>query len=236
MQQIKADTASSEYALAFSSVRRAKNIFLLLVILALLVQLGAAGVVRFSKLLDPLYARKTVATATSATATTSPASSPASAPADAAKKLQIARTLDTVLGHAMHLSKFLGMVACMLLVFMLLLAVKLSLLDRLGGIAGLMSALLWSIFLFPMLLPWQQIVTGGFAYGALCNYAHILEASTRINPAWGGSAADLTIQITYFARFFAYPGLALMICLLVQSRFACGFKRISAFHSAPMPL
>ncbi len=219
MQQVTVESASSEYAVAFSSLRRAKNVFLTLVILALLIQLGSAGVVRFSKLLDPLHAKAAAATKT-----------PTSAPADLSKKLEQARLIENIMTQAMPLAKFFGMTACLLLMLTFLLAVKLSLLDRMGGVAGLISAMLWSIVLLPLLIPWQQIMAGDLAYGALSNYNDLLVASCHQNPAWGGTASKVADHMVYFSRFFAYPGLALVICLMAQCKFAQGFRRISAFH------
>ena len=121
-------------------------------------------------------------------------------------------------------TKFIALAAGMLLILTLMFAVKLSLLGHIGGVAGFMSGFFWSILLWVFLIPWQQVLQSSFASGALYNL-HFLVKHTQ-DAVWSGSASLIT-QILYYARFVAYPIFVILLALVVQAKFARGYRRMA---------
>ncbi len=62
------------------------------------------------------------------------------------------------LGWAFAFSAFLGMVVGCLYVLTLLIGLKISLVGRLEGVAGLTKGFFWSLLFLAILLPWQSIL------------------------------------------------------------------------------
>jgi len=124
-------------------------------------------------------------------------------------------------------TKFLGPVACMVLVLMLLFAVKLSLIGRLGGAAGLIGALLWSVILLAALLPWKRMFAGTLGCGALYGMGDLDRWMARVRPAAGSKIPGALTWILYYVRFIGYPVVALAVWVLVQVKFAGGYKKMN---------
>ncbi|MGC9454465.1 MAG: hypothetical protein ACP5HU_06335 [Phycisphaerae bacterium] len=188
-------TAISEYAEAFDSVRLAKNIFWLLIAAAIVVQLVCFVLVHFVGVTDQ--------------ADQLGATQPASA----------ATGWYHVLNWIMPAFKFMALVSGLLLMLTLMFAVKLSLLERMGGVAGLMSAFFWSLVLFAVLVPWQDVLIDSFASGALYNLGDLTAARRGLANGW-------TDKVIFYARFVLYPVVAVLVWLVVQMKFARGYRRI----------
>ena len=124
-------------------------------------------------------------------------------------------------------TRFLGPAAGMMLILMLLFAVKLSLIGRLGGAAGLIGALLWSVILLAALAPWKRMFGGTLACGALYNLSDLDGWIARVRPAAGSKAPGALTWILYYARFIGYPVVALAVWVLVQAKFAGGYKKMN---------
>jgi len=99
-------------------------------------------------------------------------------------------------------------------------AVKLSVLGRLGGIAGFMSAFLWSLILLGMLTPWQHILKDLQIFGSLYD-GGLADIKSVKNLIVSGDLAD---KIMYYARFVAYPLITLLVWTMVQWKFARGLR------------
>jgi hypothetical protein len=165
--------------------------------------------------------------------TSAPATAPASTAAKpvAAISLEPARKLflslgtsewNTILCWAMSVSKFVAMVLSLMLVFTLLLTMDLSLLGRLGGVAGFVSAFFWSLLLLAMLIPWHEAVRMGLACGATHNLGE-LQAEIQNLPA--GTKGFSWAMAGFYCRFMVFPIIALAVLLLVQTKFAKGFRQ-----------
>jgi len=214
MEPLQYDIGSSGYVAAFRSVKAAKNIFMALLALAILVQLGSFVLVQFVGVIDDIQAKPVPA----------PQTQPASAPAGCTRLLGSATFWQELLHWTMPAMKFVAMTAGLLAVLTLMFAVKLALLGRLGGIGGFMSAFFWSIILLVMVTPWQQILRGEFASGALCNLGELIRWAKNIRTTWGAEQPSLLDQILYYGRFIAYPVTALLVWLAVQIKFSGGYK------------
>lgn len=123
-------------------------------------------------------------------------------------------------------TRFLAPAACMMLAMMLLLAVKLSLVGRLGGMKGLIGALLWSVLLLALLAPWKRMFGGTLACGAPWDLGELELWLKRVTPAAPEKVPTAT-WILFYARFIAYPGIALLVWLIVQLKFAGGYKKMN---------
>lgn len=160
-----------------------------------------------------------------------PAANPA-APAEAqARKTPPtkAEKWHDVLRWSLPAAKFLAMVCGMLLALTLLFAVGLSLIGKLGGMAGMISGFFWSLILFVMVVPWQQVlVKSELACGALYNLGDLLAArqTWAPDPHWRP-------QTLYYGRFVVYPGVALLIWLIVHVKFTRGVMRMTFPHALP---
>jgi len=154
------------------------------------------------------------------------AATPASRPAE--PKLTKAQKWHVALKWSLPAAKFLAMVAAGLLFLTIFFAVGLSLIGRLGGMAGLISAFFWALILSVMVVPWQQVLSDRtLACGALFNLGELLQGRSR----WG--VADATWQQTtlYYGRFVAYPSVALLIWLVVHVKFVRAGLRMHFPHA-----
>jgi len=230
MEQVEYESDFSEYADAFRSAQAAKNIFSWILMLAILVQLASFVLVNFVGVVDVLKGADPMQTA--AADSQQPG---AEAPVDSGA-VQSAATWYHVLMWVLPGTKFLAVVLAALLVLTLLFAVKLSLLGRLSGISQLVSAFFWSLILLAMVTPWQQILHSSIACGALYNYTQLVEWVKLIKTGWNPSASPSALSRTiYYARFMAYPLIAVLVWLVVQTKFARGCRQmnLSAAVAAP---
>jgi len=215
------DLQSSEYTSAFQSVRCAKNVFWWLILLSLAVQGAAFGLTYWGGLVDAEHA---VAPTPAATET---ATQPTGAAVDEkSAAVEQAEFWSQILFWALPATKFLAFVSALLLTAVLLLAVLTSLVGRLGGVAGLTGAMLWSLVLLAMVTPWQQALRTTFACGALYNMGDLIQAVRGIRPDWGAANVKMLDQVLFHARFLGYPVLTLLVWLVVQVRFARGYRNM----------
>jgi len=199
-----------EYAEAFRSTRAAKSVFWWLVGLSILIQLLSFAAVQFFGVID----RASEIAGSTAQPTTAPSS-------------WLAGLMDPnawyyALQWALPATRFCAMVSAILLAISILLAVKLSLLGRLGGVAGMTSAFFWSLILLAILTPWQRVLGGQLVCGAMFNLGELIEAARKVKTAWGATDVSLLDTTIYYARFLAYPIVALLVWLIVQAKFARG--------------
>ena len=207
MEQLRPEVGPLEYFDAFKVVRRAKNLLMLIILLSILVQLAGVILVEFVGVAE-VSAPPAKEAATTAAATTGPATTAAGLP------------LRTPIFWLLPATKFTALVACMLLVLTLMFCVDISLVGRLGGIAGFARAFFLSLILMAMLVPWQQVLKAPFSCGALFNLGQLEQARRKLQE-------DTLAQSLHYARFIAYPALALLVLVIVQIAFGKGHKRMS---------
>ncbi len=256
MQQIQYDIRPGEFHDAMKSTRSARLIFWLLLGLAIMLQLAAFGLVESGGVLEgepsalakgsddkppaaagrkpaAAPAKKPAAKKPSPPAAARAAKTPASKPAAAGMQepeLTKAEKWRIALRWSLPAAKFVAMVTAFLLTLTILFAVGLSLVGRLGGMAGLMSAFFWSLILFVMVVPWQQVLENRtLACGALFNLGELLARRGE----WGGAEAARPDTILYYGRFVAYPGTALLIWLIVHVKFVRASMRMHFPHAVP---
>jgi len=211
---------------AFKSVKAGKNWFMLFVVLAILVQLGGFSAVNWVGVIDELHRPEPTET---------PASEPATQPGAEPEAVGAATMWNDILHWVFPATKFLAFAAGGLTVVTLMLAVQLSVVGRLQGIASLTGAFLWSLLLLAIVTPWQQVLAGSFAAGALYNLGELTEITAKVKPSWGATGVQLLDQIIYYARFVAYPVLGLLVWLAVMLKFAGGYKQSIASPAGTIP-
>ncbi len=214
MEQINNTTRRPEYAIAFRSIRAAKNLTATLIILCILLQIGATIAVHFARVLDgPVAAAagemQPTTESTEATASTQPAD----------QEFDIPAICQVVMEFGLPGTRFASLVLCLLLMLMVMFAVKLSLVERIGGVAGFMSSFNWSMILLMMLIPWRPILGSSLSCGALFTFSELMRADAML-----GDAPSQIDQVIFYARFIAYPCVALFTCLIVQAKFAKGYS------------
>jgi Na+-transporting methylmalonyl-CoA/oxaloacetate decarboxylase gamma subunit len=204
MEQIQGPVESDEFRGALATARFAKNVFMWLIFLALVIQFSGFVAVR-SGAIEPAEP-----------AATQPATAPAAETQDNA--------WHAVYGWALPTTKFIALAAGMLLALTLLLSVKLSLLGRTGGVDGFLGAFFWSLVLWVFLIPWQQALAGSsFACGALYNLGELQDETRRVTA----EDASFFQRVLYYLRFIAYPVLVFLLWLLVHAKFARGYRRVT---------
>lgn len=212
MNELQYDTMSSEYGKAFKSIKAAKNLFWWLIALSLVVQVAAFVLVMFVGLVDPIYVQPTTTQQVAQMSNDT---------------LEAAKTWDNIFRFGLPATKFGAAVSAILLVLTLGLALNVSLLSRLGGAAGFVSSFFWSLILLAAVTPWQQVLGGNYATGALYNYEDLLLAVRSMRPDWGGDPGiSLLEQILFWARFVGYPVVTVLVWLMVQFRFGRGYRQM----------
>ncbi|MCP4378709.1 MAG: hypothetical protein GY794_21350 [bacterium] len=214
MEQRQPAPNRSECGNAFGSIRATKNLTAMLIVLCILVQIGATLAVHFARILDEVPISATPTTQTD------PAAEPTTRPADT--DADFSALSKVMLRFGLPGTRFAALVLCLLLVLMVMFAVKLSLVERAGGMAGFMSAFNWSLILLVMLIPWQQILSSSISCGALFNLSELTNADAAL-----GKTPSILEQVIFYARFIGYPCVALFTCLIVQAKFAKGFSNVN---------
>jgi hypothetical protein len=137
----------------------------------------------------------------------------------AATTMPSARLLDA-LQYAVGLTAFLGVVLTLVLGVVLLLIVKIMLVGRLIGVSRLTSAFIWTVVLAALLFPWQAFWADyDFKVpGALYTWNELVD---RVN--FHTERNDQTVL--FWARFVAFPALALIILLSIQVKSRRGLQQ-----------
>jgi hypothetical protein len=194
---------AADYADAMMTARRAKNGLVLLLLLCLLIQLALFFLVRF----DVINIYPTAAT------TTMPANINVNVP--------------DLMHYVLGVTTFLGITLTIVLSFVLLLIVNIMMVGRLIGAGRVTGAYIWCLVLLVLLFPWQSFLNNAGLTpdvasfkipGALCTWAEL-----SLNAHF--SNADLRIAILKWARFVAFPVLAILILLTIQVKSNRGIRQ-----------
>ncbi len=237
MEPIRSQEGMGQFSEAFAIVKRAKNVFWWVLLLCLLVQLAGFVMVRFTNYVSPRLGQSAQTPAThvqvkadnvvlAAESSTQPATT---APAIKCETLATQqpsvqeRPWYHVFCWLMPTSMFLGVIVGLLLILTLMWTVKLALLARASGMEGYMSGFFWSLIFWVLVIPWQHVMRGQIFVGATFSLQDLLNGTTDLLAGDGGRWADLF----YYARFAAYPAIAVIVLLIVQSKFAAGYKRMT---------
>jgi hypothetical protein len=192
---------AADYADAMATARRAKNGLVLLLLLFLLVQLALFFLIRF----DVLKLDSTVAT-------TMPANISVSWP--------------DVLEYVLGMTTFLGVTLTIVLGFVLLLIANIMLVGRLIGVGRVTGAYIWCLVLLVLLFPWQSFLNNAGLTPDVATFKipGVLYTWAELSQNVHFSNADLRIAILKWARFVAFPVLAILILLTIQVKSNRGMR------------
>lgn len=189
--------AAADHHDAVVVTRKAKSVVALLLLLMLLGQLALFFTARYTGLL-------------------------VSDPATAATQPVEPTRLFNLLHYALGLSVFVGMATSLLLSLLLLVLTLVMLSGRLVGVGQAASALVSSLVLLVLLFPWQAFLGGELLQrdfvipGVLYTWDELRAGAKFVNAFDGIDSASATIL--KWARFVAFPLLAIVILLLVHKR------------------
>ena len=202
-----------DFLAGLSSLRRAKNIFCLLIVLAVLTQIAAFAMVNWVNIIDTA-SQVSLATPTQEQQVTSDFGN-----ADVWYK---------VLEWVLPFTRIVAVVCGVLTVITMMFASLLSMISGQGGIKCFFGAFFWSLLLLAVVLPWQMIMKGSLVAGAMYNMGELIRwLKISIEP-WARSEVSTLQQISYYARFMAYPILVLIIWIVVQVKFGRGFRIVAS--------
>ena len=200
-----------EFLAGLNSLRRAKNLFCLLFVLAVLAQVAAFVMVNWINVID---------------------AAPQVTLLGQTEELVVvsgfgdAGVWRKALGWALPFTRIVAVVCGVLTVITIMFAAALSLIGGQGGIKGFFDAFFWSLLLLAVVLPWHMIIGGSLVAGVMYNLGELIRWSKSSIEPWAPQGISAWRLIPYYARFLAYPILTLMIWVVVQVKFARGFRTV----------
>lgn len=239
-----------DYLNAVLAVRRARTIFLVVVILTLLIHMGAYATARWgSRVTDRvskvrqggglsslgLVGSQAVSSQSATAATTqdvakTPTTTIASArPGDDLinEKTPVVdpRTgklfKEDVLAIVLSISRFVGLTASVLLMLTYLIGVNVCLGGRMGGICHATSAFFWSIVLIALVFPWRDIIPG-----AALDVPNALYDLEQIRRGLRVACGDTLAMTLHYGRFFGCPILAMLVAIVSGVRFGRAYRQV----------
>lgn len=197
---------AADYADAMIAARRAKNVIVLIILMLLLVQLGLFFTARYTDGIIPVTG-----------ATTQPSE----------------RASD-LMQYLTGASIFLGVTLSIVLSFVLMLILKIMLVGRLIGAGRLTSAWIWSIVLMVLLFPWQAFLSNATFSSPEFKIPGVLYLWDELRQFARFPNDPLNHAILKWARFVAFPALAVVLVMLIQVKSNRGLRQ--AFGEADEPV
>ncbi len=200
-----------DYEGALRTVRGARGVFLLALILSLLTHMAAFCAVRWGGVLQA------ATTAESRLASTAPAEHESTEldGEKAGRSTMIASLIELLLPMA----QFVGQISCGLLALCFLASAQVCLAGGLGGVRGSLSAFFWMLALLALLLPWAQWFHGESQVpGVFVTFAEL----KNYKPEF----PNLLTCVLSYARFLGYPALGLLIAFVGDSRYGRGYRLV----------
>lgn len=210
---------AADYADAMFTARRSKNALVLLVLLVLLIQLGLFFVARY-----------TTQVVSAPAVTTPPVELPTTAPS-----VNWTDLLQYVIGA----TAFLGVICTIILSFVLLLIVNIMLVGRLIGVARTTSAYIWCLLLLLLLFPWQAFLSNAtfsdpnFKIPGVLYTWDELRTFAKFGISTSATGAEVFLK---WARFVAFPLIAIMIVLLIQVKSNRGLRQAFGEVEPDLPI
>jgi hypothetical protein len=195
---------AADYADALLTAKRAKNVLFPLLLLMILIQLAIFFVARFTTILRPPVDPK-------------------------------ARNWTELVAYLIGLTDFFGLIFALLFAAVLCLILKVLLVGRLVGVARLTSAVIWAMLLILLVFPWQSFLnnptlTTDVVQNSLgLKLPGVLYTWAEFNhPTFGANftaPGNLPFLILRWARFVAWPVIAILILLTAQAKSARGLRQ-----------
>jgi len=228
---------AADYADAMLVARRAKNVLFFFVALVLLIQLAIFFTARYV----PNFKIHTDLTTTSTESSGVPTTMSVTVIDRRPTEAGVRRLWSPAIQYVIAATDFLGVILSMALSVVLVILIMIMLVGRLVGVSYVTSALCWSILLIVMLFPWQSLLN-----------SHARVAANSVSSTQEGTTAEQApdlrvpgVLYTYpeferdydfsssgpwqylwlkWARFVAFPVVALIILLRIQGRSRRGLR------------
>jgi hypothetical protein len=201
---------AADYADALIVARRAKKTLILLMMLMLVAQVAVFSVVKFSGLI-PESAIAPVSEATTQVVAGQVASGHAG-------------DWKSLLMYGSSLSLHVGLVCAVLLPFALLLIALVMLVGRLIGMAPVVSAFVWSLVVLALMFPWQTMLSVQPMPNSQMVLPGVLYTWDEIALRAKSTPTELQPQILYWARFYGWPVITLILLLRIQLKSGRGLR------------
>jgi hypothetical protein len=233
--------SAADYADALITARRAKGMLFILLLLFLLVQITVFFLAAYTDLIFPPERAADTTAAVDPDAATPPTTAPAVGDDRTPMLTSLEQTrLANVLQYLTGLISFLGIALSIVLSLTLLLLLLILLSGRLMGVSQLTSSWIWSVILVVLLFPWQAFLVSPLTAspqvdsvehtalqredfkvpGVLYTWSELTRHSRFMHQ-------DLPLAevVLKWARFVAFPVIALIILLMIQVRSNRGLRR-----------
>jgi hypothetical protein len=203
-----------DYAAALGTIRAARGVFLLILVLSLLAHIAAYSAVRWGDVLAPKETLELqLASPATDTATVAVAD-----PETAATFSNWYYLIELLL----PLAEFLGQVSCVLLTLSFLFAALVCLSGGLGGVRGSISAFFWILVLLALLFPWGRWLGDAPGVVQIPGIYYTFDELRQLPGEFRGQLHE----VLHYVRYIGYPVLGLLIALTANSRFARGCRLV----------
>ncbi|MFH0980631.1 MAG: hypothetical protein V2A79_03720 [Planctomycetota bacterium] len=203
-----------DYSAALRTIRAARGVFLLILILSLLVHVGAYSAARWGNVLKPLEEiQRQLATPTSRAAV------------HVQPDAETAETFSSwyyLTQLVLPLAEFLGQVSCGLLTLSLLFAALVCLSGRMGGVRGSIAAFFWLLVLLALLFPWGRWLGHTLEAVQVPGVYFTFDELCRLPLEFRGPLDEGI----HYMRYLGYPLLALLIAFTGDRRFSRAYRLV----------
>lgn len=207
---------AADYADAMLVARRAKSVLVLILLLALLLQIGLFFAARYS---DVIFKPADLV------ATSQPIEPVAFTPAVASTPLKASSKWLDMVHYLVGLSGFLGVALSIVLSLVLFLLVKIMLVGRLIGVARVTSAYVWSLVLIVLLFPWQAFLSSHDFTSREFMLPGVLYTWDELLRFARFSTDDLPASVLKWAKFVGFPVLAVLMLMVIQIKSNRGLRQ-----------
>jgi hypothetical protein len=203
---------AADYADALIVARRAKKFVILALILLLIGQVAIFSVAKFTDVpLDPQ-----MSSSAGPEATTSPTTN--------ASNLVSAQERHLLLVYLTSTTLHLGMLLAFVLPVLLMLTAGVMLVGRLVGLGPTMHALVLSLVVLLLLFPWQTLLSINPATGRDFVLPGVMYTWRDVVNSARHTPDGLNEQILYWARFYVWPLITVVLLLRIQLKSGRGLR------------
>lgn len=202
---------------AMALIRSARNVFVWVLLAVLVLQLVLYfSVSRGRLVLTPPGDTPAV--------TEAPTSAPATAPAETVEVEQApaySAACVRALRITLPIARFVGVVCALLLVACYFVGLFVCLAGRLGGAVMATAAVLWSVALVLLLLPWQALITG-----TDCRIPAAFLTFDELRSIAKADPVGTVPILAHYVRFVGWPLLALLVTVVGSLRFRGAWRAV----------
>jgi hypothetical protein len=138
-------------------------------------------------------------------------------------------TWHSVAQYAVGTSVFIGVAGTILVALMLYLITQIMVVGRLIGVSRVIGALVWTFVVLLLMFPWQAFLSDQafrtrdwILPGVLYFWPELL---ANVTLGTRGDEAPISRLILHWARFVAWPVIAIILLLLIQVKSNRGLRQ-----------